>query len=154
MAPNPNECVVMIQGTADAGQLPAARMAPVPVKLIVTMNDDSSEDSNEHFYDASSEAHFSSDDGDAATIKVRPPLCRTDSGVEADDEFVVPTAELVAQINEQVEFYFSDEHILKDAFLLKHARRNRDGYISLKLITSFKKVCLASWSQIELVCLI
>ena len=45
-----------------------------------------------------------------------------------------------AQIVEQVEYYFSDAHILKDAFLLKHARRNRDGFISLKLITSFKKV--------------
>ena len=40
----------------------------------------------------------------------------------------------------QVEFYFSDVNILKDAFLLKHVRRNKQGYVSLKLITSFKKV--------------
>ncbi len=39
-----------------------------------------------------------------------------------------------------MEFYFSDANILKDAFLLKHVRRNRQGYVSLKLITSFKKV--------------
>ena len=40
----------------------------------------------------------------------------------------------------QVEFYFSDANILKDAFLLKHVRRNKLGYVSLKLITSFRKV--------------
>ena len=40
----------------------------------------------------------------------------------------------------QVEFYFSDANILKDAFLLKHVRRNKQGYVSLKLITSFRKM--------------
>ncbi len=40
----------------------------------------------------------------------------------------------------KVEFYFSDANILKDAFLLKHVRLNKQGYVSLKLITSFKKV--------------
>ena len=40
----------------------------------------------------------------------------------------------------QVEFYFSDANILKDAFLLKHVRRNKQGFVSLKLITSFRKV--------------
>ena len=40
----------------------------------------------------------------------------------------------------QVDFYFSDVNILKDAFLLKHVRRNKAGFVSLKLITSFKKV--------------
>jgi hypothetical protein len=44
------------------------------------------------------------------------------------------------KIIKQVEFYFSDANILKDAFLLKHVRRNKQGYVSIKLITSFKKM--------------
>jgi len=48
--------------------------------------------------------------------------------------------ELIDKICAQVEFYFSDENIIKDAFLLKHVKRNKEGYVSLKLISSFKKV--------------
>lgn len=48
--------------------------------------------------------------------------------------------ELAERICAQVEYYFSDENIAKDAFLLKHVRRNKEGYVSLKLISSFKKV--------------
>lgn len=48
--------------------------------------------------------------------------------------------ELADKICTQVEFYFSDENIIKDAFLLKHVKRNKEGYVSLKLISSFKKV--------------
>lgn len=55
-------------------------------------------------------------------------------------EFVEPDKELQDKIVKQVEFYFSDVNILKDAFLLKHVRRNKQGYVSLKLITSFRKV--------------
>lgn len=40
----------------------------------------------------------------------------------------------------QVEFYFSDANIVTDAFMLKHVRRNKQGYVSIKLITSFRKV--------------
>ena len=55
-------------------------------------------------------------------------------------EVVPPTDELKDKIIKQVEFYFSDASILKDAFLLKHVRRNKQGYVSIKLITSFKKM--------------
>lgn len=48
--------------------------------------------------------------------------------------------ELANKICAQVEFYFSDENIIKDAFLLKHVKRNKEGYVSLKLISSFKRV--------------
>ncbi|XP_077276888.1 la ribonucleoprotein translational regulator Achilles isoform X2 [Temnothorax americanus] len=54
--------------------------------------------------------------------------------------FVRPTDELADKICAQVEYYFSDENIIKDAFLLKHVKRNKEGYVSLKLISSFKKV--------------
>lgn len=59
---------------------------------------------------------------------------------EEDDTFTPPDDELADKICAQVEFYFSDENIIKDAFLLKHVKRNKEGYVSLKLITSFKKV--------------
>lgn len=140
MAPNPNECAALMQSLEVTGDVmdEATRLikstAPLQVQVQVKIlaGDDSSED-GEHFYDAAPEIHS---DGDAGAKKAA-----TDGeDADSDDSFVPPDAELAAQIVEQVEFYFSDAHILKDAFLLKHARRNRDGYISLKLITSFKKV--------------
>ena len=62
-------------------------------------------------------------------------------GSKADQEdFLPPSDELAEKICAQVEFYFSDENIVKDAFLLKHVKRNKEGYVSLKLISSFKRV--------------
>ena len=51
-----------------------------------------------------------------------------------------PSDEIKAKIQTQVEFYMSDENLTKDAFLLKHVRRHKEGFVNLKLITSFKKV--------------
>ncbi|XP_023241268.1 la-related protein 6-like [Centruroides sculpturatus] len=65
--------------------------------------------------------------------------CKDATG-EGQNAFVVPDKELVDKINGQIEQYFSDENILKDPFLLKHVRRNKEGYVSLKLIASFRKV--------------
>ena len=67
------------------------------------------------------------------------------SGNESSDnvelgELVLPNDEMKVKIAKQVEFYFSDANILKDTFLLKHVRRNKEGYVSLKLIASFRKV--------------
>lgn len=68
-----------------------------------------------------------------------------DSGCEVavdaqEPPYIPPDEELAQRINSQVEFYFSDANITKDAFLLKHVRRNKEGYVSLKLISSFKRV--------------
>lgn len=65
-----------------------------------------------------------------------------DSGIEAEKEpdMTVPDICLVEKIIAQVEFYFSDANVVKDKFLLKHIRRNKEGYVSLKLVSSFKKV--------------
>lgn len=68
-----------------------------------------------------------------------------DSGCEvtpevAEPPFQPPTDELADKVVQQVEFYFSDANITKDAFLLKHVKRNKEGYVSLKLISSFKRV--------------
>uniref|UniRef100_A0A8D0BKU4 La ribonucleoprotein 6, translational regulator n=1 Tax=Salvator merianae TaxID=96440 RepID=A0A8D0BKU4_SALMN len=51
-----------------------------------------------------------------------------------------PEHDLVLKLVAQIEYYFSDENLEKDAFLLKHVRRNKMGYVSVKLLTSFKKV--------------
>lgn len=59
---------------------------------------------------------------------------------ENDEPIEIPTDEMAEKIVTQVEFYFSNENILKDAFLLKHVRRNKEGFVSLKLISSFKRV--------------
>ncbi|KFU95650.1 La-related protein 6, partial [Chaetura pelagica] len=51
-----------------------------------------------------------------------------------------PDPQLVWRIVAQVEFYLSDENLAKDAFLLKHVQKNKMGFVSIKLLTSFKKV--------------
>lgn len=63
-----------------------------------------------------------------------------DSGLESLNGSSEEEDELTQRIVAQVEFYFSDENILRDSFLLKHVRRNREGYVSLKLMASFRKV--------------
>ncbi|XP_012269517.2 la-related protein 6 [Athalia rosae] len=62
------------------------------------------------------------------------------SNGNSEEEFIPPSDDLADKICAQVEFYFSDENIVKDAFLLKHVKRNKEGYVSLKLISSFKRV--------------
>lgn len=48
---------------------------------------------------------------------------------DEEDEDPMPQCddELAEKISAQVEFYFSDENIVKDAFLLKHVKRNKEG---------------------------
>lgn len=59
-----------------------------------------------------------------------------------DEAWSPPPSELRCKIAAQLEYYLSDENLEADAFLLKHVQRNKMGYVSLKLLTSFKKVCL------------
>ncbi|CAL8088366.1 unnamed protein product [Orchesella dallaii] len=47
---------------------------------------------------------------------------------------------LSQKIVSQVEAMFSDEHLSKDGFLLKHVRRRSDGFVSLKLVAGLRKV--------------
>lgn len=44
------------------------------------------------------------------------------------------------RVRELVEYYLSDDHLVRDMFLLKHVTRHREGYVSIKLIASYKKV--------------
>ncbi|XP_007489026.1 la-related protein 6-like [Monodelphis domestica] len=55
----------------------------------------------------------------------------------------VPDPQLVRNIIAQVESYLSNENLAQDAFLLKHVQKSKLGFVSIKLLTSFKKVkCL------------
>ena len=58
----------------------------------------------------------------------------------SEESYSPPSEELKYKIVEQVEHYLSVDSLSRDAFLLKHVRRNKEGYVNLKLITSFKKV--------------
>ncbi|XP_072458033.1 la-related protein 6-like isoform X2 [Notamacropus eugenii] len=51
-----------------------------------------------------------------------------------------PDPQLVRNITAQVEAYFSNENLVQDAFLLKHVQKSKLGFVSIKLLTSFKKV--------------
>ncbi|NXY89305.1 LARP6 protein, partial [Alcedo cyanopectus] len=59
---------------------------------------------------------------------------------DSDQNWKPPENDLIQKLITQIEYYFSDENLEKDAFLLKHIRRNKLGYVSVKLLTSFKKV--------------
>jgi len=57
-----------------------------------------------------------------------------------EDEEVELTDDLRLKIIEQAEYYFSDENLKRDGFLLKHVKRNKEGFVNLKLLASFKKM--------------
>lgn len=73
-----------------------------------------------------------------------------DDDVELGD-WKPPDSELVQKMVSQIEYYLSDENLVKDAFLLKHVKRNKLGYVNIKLLTSFKKVRSTgfSWNSIN-----
>jgi len=70
--------------------------------------------------------------------------------IKEETPFTEPDDELCEKITQQVEFYFSDANITKDKFLLKHVKRNKEGFVSLKLISSFKRVkhLTKDWRQV------
>ncbi|XP_044030526.1 la-related protein 6a [Siniperca chuatsi] len=57
-----------------------------------------------------------------------------------EESWQPPDPELIQKLVTQIEYYLSDENLEHDAFLLKHVRRNKLGFVSVKLLTSFKKV--------------
>jgi len=70
--------------------------------------------------------------------------------IKEETPFSEPDDDLCEKITQQVEFYFSDANITKDKFLLKHVKRNKEGFVSLKLISSFKRVkhLTKDWRQV------
>jgi len=57
-----------------------------------------------------------------------------------NQDFKKPDGELTKKLIELIEFYLSDEYLAKDKYLLRQIRCKSEGYISIKLMTSFKKV--------------
>merc|ERR1719348_1195039 len=82
----------------------------------------------------------------AASILEEP----TEETIKEEQVYVEPDEDLSEKITQQVEFYFSDANITKDKFLLKHVKRNKEGFVSLKLISSFKRVkhLTKDWRQV------
>lgn len=106
----------------------------------------SSSSSDENAKDSGCDVTGGITDGSTGDEK-RPSKKSSATGDDGDDgaaedttPIEIPDDELAEKIVQQVEFYFSNENILKDAFLLKHVRRNKEGFVSLKLISSFKRV--------------
>lgn len=75
------------------------------------------------------------------------------SSTDSDDGYETPPEEprdtasantdreaLMQAIVKQLEYYFSDENLERDAFMTKHIARNKEGYVSVKLIASLRKV--------------
>ena len=48
--------------------------------------------------------------------------------------------ELQAELQSQVEFYFSDDNLANDTFLRKHISKGDDGFVSIALIHTFNRL--------------
>lgn len=64
----------------------------------------------------------------------------TDSKREQECEGSQSDNELSQKIVTQVEYYFSDDNLVKDSFLMQRINRDKRGFVDLKLIASFKKM--------------
>ncbi|KAF8663741.1 hypothetical protein HU200_055064 [Digitaria exilis] len=63
------------------------------------------------------------------------------SGIsEAGTGGVVLTDELRDQIVKQVEYYFSDENLPTDEFMLKYVKKNKKGFVPIEIIVSFRRM--------------
>ncbi|XP_058038673.1 la-related protein 6-like [Ahaetulla prasina] len=68
------------------------------------------------------------------------------SSASENNGFGIPGQLLVRKIVSQIEFYFSDENLSKDLFLLRHIQRNKMGFVSIKLLTTLKKMKRLTWN--------
>ena len=90
--------------------------------------------------------HFADDEREQTRASDRPPVVVRQTG-----SLLVVDPELREKIVKQVEWYFSDDNLMKDSFLMKHINRNKLGYVSLKLVASLRKVkALAKDSEVVL----
>ncbi|XP_047446028.1 la-related protein 6b [Mugil cephalus] len=73
--------------------------------------------------------------------------CRVDAQSFQTEEEDPEGEQLCLKIKALLEDLFSDSHLAEDGFLLKHVQKNKQGYVSLKLLTCLKKVkaLTANW---------
>ena len=55
-------------------------------------------------------------------------------------DFTFQHYQVLEQICRQVEEYLSDDYLATDKYLLRQLRSKSEGYLSVKLLTSFKKI--------------
>jgi len=55
-------------------------------------------------------------------------------------EFIVPGEDMIDQIVIASEYYFSDENLAKDHYLLRQICQKSEGFLSVKLLTALKNV--------------
>jgi la-related protein 6 len=56
------------------------------------------------------------------------------------DSYQPASEEILSKLLTQAEFYFSDSNVLKDKFLMKNIQKNKGGFISVKLLSSFRRM--------------
>ncbi|KAI3982444.1 hypothetical protein MKX01_041282 [Papaver californicum] len=74
--------------------------------------------------------------------EVEEPAARTvlDNSSSSTLENIALTDELRDKIIRQVEYYFSDENLPTDKFLMKFLKKNKHGFIPVGVIASFRKM--------------
>lgn len=59
---------------------------------------------------------------------------------EVTNNGLLSREERVVAIKDMLEIYFSDNYLTRDIFLLKHFRRSKEGWISLKFMAAYKRI--------------
>jgi hypothetical protein len=110
-----------------------------------TLNDSAQSDISDRFGGNNADEEEEEDDVEEKVdpdhpISASVPSETVDEDRENEIPYVPPNEEILKRLVAQAEFYFSDENILKDTFLLKHIRKDKEGYVSLKLLASFRRL--------------
>lgn len=104
----------------------------------------------------STASHYTSGNGTNATVTTKPveaPKQEESSPAQEEKfspvvkeigpdgvEFIVPNDDMVDQIIIASEYYFSDENLAKDHYLLRQICQKSEGFLSVKLLTALKNV--------------
>ena len=118
----------------EAPELAAAQEHSMRLSLSTSPGLNVTSKANEQVFEDPESSGLSSDD----QPEPRRSVLDTETEPEEDNpEFVeLRTSRILAA----VEFYFSDEHVAKDAFMYRHIMRGKGGFVNMKLVASFRKV--------------
>lgn len=92
--------------------------------------------------------HYSSYYNQENEVEEQQATRCVNNGATTDED---EQADISEKVLKQVEWYFGDENLLKDSFLMKHINRNKQGYVSLKLVSSLRKVkaITKDWTTVQ-----